>query len=66
MKIGRTYISTGFYRSGAHWRHFLAALHWRWRFDFARPAAKPDYCRLYIGPLEIEWSKSPYVYEGSR
>lgn len=65
MKIGRTFISTGFYRSGAHWRHVLAALHWRWRFDFVRPAAKSDYCRLYVGPLEIEWSKSPYVY-GSR
>lgn len=54
MKAGRFFISTGFYRPDAG--HLLFALHRRWRFDYVRPAAKPDYRRLYIGPLEIEWS----------
>lgn len=61
MKIGRIFVSTGFYRFGTNWRHLLVALHRRWRLDYVRPVAKPDYRRLYIGPLEIEWSKTPAI-----
>lgn len=32
---------------------------WRWHFYFIRPASKPHYSRLYIGPFEFEWSKRP-------
>ncbi len=52
MKLGLVFVSTGFYRQGRNWRHQLIALHRRWRFDYVRPAAKPDYRRLYLGPLE--------------
>jgi hypothetical protein len=56
MKFGRWYVSTGFRRFGADWWHLLFALHQRWRVAFVKPASKPDYRRLYLGPLEIEWS----------
>jgi len=59
MKLGRLFISTRFYRSGTTWRHYLVALHRRWRIAYVRPAGKPNYRRLYIGPVEIEWSNSP-------
>ncbi len=65
MKLGLVFVSTGFYRQGRNWRHQLIALHRRWRFDYVRPAAKPDYRRLYLGPLEIEWSKSPNAANGT-
>ena len=57
MIIGRYYVSTGFrpYHSG-FW-HLLFAVHRRWRIAFVRPDAKPDYRRVYFGPVEIEWSK---------
>lgn len=57
MKFGRWFVSTGFrcYSDGI-W-HALIALHKRWRVDFVKPVAKPGYCRLYIGPIEIEWSR---------
>lgn len=53
------FISTGFRRrqSGGFW-HLLIAMHKRWRLAFVKPAAKPGYRRIYIGPLEIEWSWS--------
>lgn len=62
MKAGRFFLSTGFYQSGT--RHLLFALHRRWRLAFVRPAAKPDYRRLYLGPLEIEWSRTPTIATG--
>ena len=37
--------------------HVTLALRWRLRFGYVRPAGKPNYHRLYIGPLEIEWSR---------
>jgi hypothetical protein len=51
------FISTGFHRrrGGGYW-HALVALRWRWRFDFVKPISKPGYRRIYIGPIEIEWS----------
>jgi hypothetical protein len=54
---GRYFISTGFQRRrhGGFW-HLLVAVHRRWRLAFVRPHSKPHYRRLYIGPLEIEWS----------
>lgn len=64
MKLGRIFISTGFYRSGTAWRHCLVALHRRWRIAYVRPAGKPYYRRLYIGPLEVEWSNSPVTAIG--
>lgn len=53
------FITTGFRRrrSGGFW-HLLVALHKRWRVDYVRPPGKPNYRRLYIGPVEIEWSMS--------
>lgn len=64
MKAGRFFISTGFYQNGT--RHLLVALHRRWRFTYVRPSAKPDYRRLYLGPVEIEWSKSaPTISKGT-
>ena len=52
------YVSTGLRpaRGGGFW-HLLVAVHGRWRFAFIRPAMKPNYRRLYIGPIEIEWSR---------
>ena len=58
MKVGRFFISTGFYKSDQFWQHQLVAFHRRWRLEFVRPHGKPSYRRLYLGPLEIEWSKS--------
>ncbi|WP_156912305.1 hypothetical protein [Roseibium algicola] len=57
MKYGKVYVSTGFKQksSGGFW-HLLFALHRRWRLAFVRPDGKPEYRRLYVGPLEIEWS----------
>lgn len=55
MKIGRYFISTGF--SGSQSGHLLVALHMRWRLASVRPHGKPGYRRLYIGPIEIEWSR---------
>lgn len=59
MRYGRYYVSTGFKPSntGGHW-HFLIAVHLRWRWAFVRPDAKPEYRRLYVGPLEFEWSST--------
>ncbi len=59
MKIGTAYISTGFRRRkhGGYW-HALLAAHRRWRLAFVTPTAKPEYRRVYIGPIEIEWSRS--------
>lgn len=54
------FITTGFRRrrSGGFW-HLLVAWHWhRWRMDFVTPQGKPGYRRLYIGPIEIEWSRT--------
>jgi hypothetical protein len=62
MKAGRFFISTGFYQSST--RHLLVALHRRWRLAYVRPAAKPDYRRLYIGPLAVEWSNPANVAKG--
>lgn len=56
MKFGRWFVSTGFRRYGEDWWHLLFAVHRQWRMRFVRPASKPNYRRLYIGPLEIEWS----------
>lgn len=56
MKAGRYFISTGF--SGPRSGHLLVALHRAWRLDFVRPHGKPGYRRLYLGPLEIEWSRA--------
>lgn len=58
MKMGRYYLSTGFIRTAEGTRHLLVALHRNWRFTFVRPAAKPEYRRIYVGPIEIEWSRS--------
>lgn len=56
---GRQYISTGFRaRRGGGWWHVLIAVHRRWRLAFVRPHSKPGYRRLYVGPLEIEWSRT--------
>lgn len=66
MKVGFVFVSTGFYQSEGSWRHNLVALHRRWRFAFVRPAAKPNYRRLYIGPVEIEWSKFPIKASGNQ
>ncbi len=57
MITGRYFISTGFlrHRNGGFW-HLLVAFRWGWRFAFIRPSSKPHYRRLYIGPVEIEWS----------
>lgn len=57
MKAGRYFLSTGFVQSRRGDWHLLVAVHRRWRLDFVRPAAKPGYCRLYLGPIEIEWSR---------
>lgn len=57
MIVGRTYISTGFRRTrGDVLWHVLGALHRRWRLAFVRPPGKPGYRRIYVGPVEIEWS----------
>jgi hypothetical protein len=56
MKFGRWYVSTGFRRFGEDWWHVLFAIHRRWRVAFVKPIAKPHYRRIYIGPLEIEYS----------
>lgn len=58
MRMGRYYISSGFRRCSVGWWHILLAVHRRWRFAFVQPSAKPEYRRLYIGPLEVEWSIS--------
>jgi hypothetical protein len=57
MITGKWFISTGFRESGTGWWHFLLAVHRKWRFDFVRPSGKPGYRRLYVGPLEFEWSR---------
>ena len=59
MRYGRCYISTGFKqkRGGRGFWHLLFALHRHWRVAFVRPDGKPGYRRLYVGPVEIEWSK---------
>lgn len=61
----RNYLSTGFKpaRGGGYW-HILLAVHRRWRLAFVRPPMKPEYRRLYIGPLEIEWSQPARQPEG--
>ena len=56
MKYGKWFVSTGFRRRPGGWWHLLLAVHREWRASFVKPAAKPKYRRLYIGPLEIEWS----------
>ena len=56
MKSGRFFLSTGFRRSSRGWWHVLVAVHRRWRLDFVRPEGKPDYRRIYLGPVEVEWS----------
>jgi hypothetical protein len=55
--IAKNFITTGFQRrSGGGFWHLLIAVHRSWRVDFVKPPAKPGYRRLYIGPIEIEWS----------
>jgi hypothetical protein len=52
VKTGRCFVSLLTARG-----HILAALHRRWRFEFVVPPGKLGfYRRLYVGPLEIEWS----------
>jgi hypothetical protein len=57
MKFGKWFVSTGIreHRRGGWW-HVLVAVHRRWRIDFIKVMAKPEYRRLFIGPIEIEWS----------
>lgn len=57
--IIKNFITTGFQprRGGGFW-HLLIAWHRHWRFAFVKPAAKIGYRRLYIGPIEIEWSRT--------
>lgn len=56
MRSGKWFLSTGFQRHANGWWHVLVALHLKWRLDFVRPQGKPGYRRIYLGPLEIEWS----------
>lgn len=58
MRFGKWFVSSGprEHRSGGWW-HVLVAVHLRWRVDFVRPFGKPLYRRLYLGPIEIEWSR---------
>lgn len=62
MRIGKYYVSTGFKRrrDGGFW-HMLIAVHRRWRVGVVYPDARPYYTRVYVGPLEIEWSASPTI-----
>lgn len=60
MKTGHYWISTGFVRTCRGDWHILVAVHRRWRLDYLTPFGKPEYRRLYIGPLEFEWSRSRY------
>lgn len=57
---GRSYDAwrgdNAFFRMNFNRGHLLLALRWRWHLYFVRPAAKPHYHRLYLGPVEIEWS----------
>jgi hypothetical protein len=57
MICRKWYISTGFRGRPGAWRHVLIALRWPMRFAYVRPDAKPEYRRVYIGPVEIEWSR---------
>lgn len=57
MKSGKWFLSTGL--RGTHGKgywHLLIALHASWRVAFVKPDAKPNYRRLFFGPIEIEWS----------
>lgn len=45
------YRGDGWFIAHGNW---LLAIRWRWRFAFVRPAGKPGYTRLYVGPFEIE------------
>lgn len=57
MIFGKWFVSSGFRpRRNGFW-HVLVAFHSRWRIDFVKPSAKPGYNRLYVGPIEIEWSR---------
>jgi hypothetical protein len=59
MKLGKWFVSTGIrQRRSGRWWHVLVAVHRKWRVDFVRVAMKPGYSRLYLGPVEIEWSRS--------
>jgi hypothetical protein len=40
-------------------QHVTLCLRWRWHLYFIKPASKTHYRRLYLGPLEIEWSVQP-------
>ena len=38
--------------------HFTFGIRVRWHFRFTKPPGKPNYTRLYLGPLEFEWSRT--------
>lgn len=57
MKAGKWFLSTGFRCYSDGFWHLLVAVHRRWRIDYLEPHAKPGYRRVYLGPIEIEWSR---------
>jgi hypothetical protein len=59
MKVGKGFISTGFVKGKRTWWHVLVSVGVRWKFYFIKPPGKPSYRRLYVGPFELEWSRSP-------
>lgn len=56
MITGKYFISTGYKEYEGNLWHILFALHKEFKIAFVKPESKPNYRRIYIGWLEIEYS----------